>query len=70
MTIMAVMKRILIPVMLVFLGCGNGDNGPQGPFSDPHTVMPTSELGPLRDWVIYRGIVHSHSPYSHDACDG
>jgi hypothetical protein len=31
--------------------------------------MSTSELEPLRDWVIHRGIVHSHSPYSHDACD-
>ena len=55
--------------MLVFLGCGNGENGPQGPFSDPQTVMPTSELPSLRNWAIYRGIVHSHSPYSHDACD-
>jgi len=32
-------------------------------------VMPTSELPSLRNWAIYRGIVHSHSPYSHDACD-
>ena len=67
---MAVMKPILILVLLFSLGCGNGDNGPQGPFSDPHTVMPTSEYQPLRDWAIHRGIIHCHSPYSHDACDG
>lgn len=42
---------------------------PEGPYHDPWLVMPTSELPPVRDWVIKRGIVHTHSPYSHDACD-
>ncbi len=27
-------------------------------------------LGPVRGYVQARGIVHSHSPFSHDACDG
>lgn len=60
---------MLFVVLLFCLGCGNGDNGPTGPFSDPHTVMPASELPQLRDWMIRRGIIHCHSPYSHDACD-
>ncbi|MFH1811895.1 MAG: hypothetical protein ABIJ09_24365 [Pseudomonadota bacterium] len=43
---------------------------PSGPFHDPWTVMPSSELAPLRGSKIMRGIIHAHSPYSHDACDG
>jgi hypothetical protein len=38
------MKLFFIVAVLVLSGCGNGESGPQGPFSDPHTVMPTSEL--------------------------
>jgi len=41
----------------------------EGTYLDPWTVMPSSELPPLRDWTIKKGIVHCHSPYSHDACD-
>jgi len=50
--------------------CSESENGdPQGPFADPWTVMPSSELDPVRDFMVVHGIVHNHSPYSHDACD-
>ena len=45
------------------------DNTLKGPFHDPWTVMPTIELPAIRNWVVKRGIIHTHSPYSHDACD-
>ena len=38
-------------------------------FHDPWLVVETKDLPKVRDWRLYRGIVHSHSPYSHDACD-
>lgn len=40
-----------------------------GEHADPWTVMPSAELAQRRGWRVVRGIVHSHSPYSHDACD-
>ena len=40
-----------------------------GEHADPWTVMPSAELAHRRGWRVGRGIVHSHSPYSHDACD-
>jgi hypothetical protein len=42
----------------------------KGPNFDPWTLMPTSELVHPRGWLTKRGIIHCHSPYSHDACDG
>ncbi len=30
----------------------------------------TADLPAPRHWRIVRGIIHSHTPYSHDACDG
>ena len=45
------------------------DGGDPGPVSDPWTVMPSSELSSVRGYQVVRGIVHCHSPYSHDACD-
>jgi hypothetical protein len=40
-----------------------------GPPYDPWTVIPSSDLSSPRGWVTVRGIIHCHSPYSHDACD-
>jgi len=57
-------------VLAVAAACSDDEPGPQGPFHDPWTVMPTSELDAVRGFRVVRGIVHSHSPYSHDACDG
>jgi hypothetical protein len=42
---------------------------PAGPFHAPTTVMPMAELALVRGYRTVRGIVHAHSPYSHDACD-
>ncbi len=41
----------------------------QGPFHDPWTVVPTALMPAPRDWVYQRGIIHNHSPFSHDGCD-
>jgi len=59
----------MLPVLL--LAC-TGDTVPAD--SAPHTVPWTREVPPLtltlrgRTWQ--RGIIHLHSPWSHDACDG
>ncbi len=42
---------------------------PEGPFYDPWMVVPSSEIPGYRGFRIKRGIIHTHSPYSHDACD-
>lgn len=34
------------------------------------TQPPTADLSAPRQWRVVRGIIHSHTPYSHDACDG
>jgi hypothetical protein len=36
---------------------------------DPWAVMESDELPLVRGMRTWRGIVHTHSPYSHDACD-
>src|SRR5512143_1499854 len=33
------------------------------------TLVPSTDLGAPRGWQTARGVVHFHSPYSHDACD-
>jgi hypothetical protein len=58
---------LLLGGLMMMTGCGEG--GPQGPYATPDTVMPATELAPVRGHVVRRGIVHLHSPYSHDACD-
>jgi hypothetical protein len=47
---------------------GSDTGAPAGPW-EPGTVYP-SDPGPHpRGWLDRRGLVHAHSPYSHDACD-
>ena len=48
--------------------CTEIDAGP--PNFDPWAIMTSSELENPRGWLTQRGIIHCHSPYSHDACDG
>lgn len=56
--------------------CGGGDDAPAAP--DAQTpppawradLPPSSVLGDRRGLEPARGIIHLHSPYSHDACDG
>lgn len=54
------------------LGCaGEGSTAaPQAPRPWQRLATPTSALPAQRGLRPYRGIIHSHSPYSHDACDG
>ena len=52
--------------------CGGGDSAPELPPWDKE-LPPASVIGErwtARGLVAARGIVHLHSPYSHDACDG
>lgn len=37
---------------------------------EPSTCVPIQEHQPARGWEVIRGIIHLHSNYSHDACDG
>ena len=51
--------------------CGNGDHATPDaalPAWD-RTLPPAAVMGTWRGLVPARGIVHLHSPYSHDACD-
>jgi hypothetical protein len=60
---------------LALAACGGDDGAPPGPDAEalpawnpglpPTTVMPIR-----RGLASARGIIHLHSPYSHDACDG
>jgi len=50
---------------------GPPDATPVGfPTYDPWMVMNSADLPPVRGYTVQRGIIHCHSPYSHDACDG
>jgi hypothetical protein len=53
---------------VVVIGCGS-DPAPAPP-DWRGDLPPASEIGVRRGLVPARGIVHLHSPYSHDACDG
>ncbi|HOX43827.1 MAG TPA: hypothetical protein PK668_09515 [Myxococcota bacterium] len=59
---------VLTTVLGLAAGCDDG-GGSQGPFATPDTVMPASEIAPIRGYTVRRGITHLHSVYSHDACD-
>lgn len=62
--------RIWIAVGLL-AACG--DNHPAPPVELPawdKSLPSASVMGPRRGLTPVRGIVHLHSPYSHDACDG
>lgn len=50
---------------------GNGDGSPSSvPPWEPSLVVSTDELQTARGLRPARGIIHLHSVYSHDACDG
>lgn len=68
----------LLP-LTVGTGCGDSSgkgnqagntNNTGGAFYEPYQVLPAGALVAPRGWAVRRGIVHCHSPYSHDACDG
>jgi hypothetical protein len=55
-------------VFFVAAACGGKPGAPQLPTWD-RTLPPAQVMGSWRDLLPARGIVHLHSPYSHDACD-
>jgi hypothetical protein len=71
------MRAWLVVSAALLLGCsGEGDAPPPAlappaaPRAWQRLAAPTSALPAARGLRPFRGIVHSHSPYSHDACDG
>ena len=64
------------PLVLLALACSGEDTKTSVPPRpaprawDKHATPSDVALGPVRGFTQARGIVHSHSPYSHDACDG
>jgi len=70
---MAPKTKFAMLIALLAAGCGGSkgkpDGGDGGPYADPWTVRASSEVDPVRGYRVLHGIVHNHSPYSHDACD-
>src|SRR5688500_5543410 len=73
---MFVGKAALLCVLAGALGsaaCGDNNGGAPDATALPAWRMdlpPSSEMGARRGLEPARGIIHLHSPYSHDACDG
>lgn len=67
------MRAFLVLTAASLLGCA-GDAAPPGAPAGPRAwdrlAAPTSALPAARGLRPARGIIHSHSPFSHDACDG
>ncbi len=64
--------RVALAACLLF-ACGDNGGGDDAPVELPPwdpTLPVARELGDARGLVPARGIIHLHSPYSHDACDG
>ncbi|MCC7073009.1 MAG: hypothetical protein IT383_16930 [Deltaproteobacteria bacterium] len=57
---------IVVPVLSA---CPADPPPPAGPVWSPGVTY-ASDATPMRGFVDVRGLVHSHSVYSHDACDG
>ncbi len=53
---------------MALLGCG-GKKDPPPPWT-PGTVYPSTSGPNGRGLLDRRGLIHAHTPYSHDACDG
>lgn len=62
--------RILLVVTTISLPLAacTEEPPPVGPVWSPGVTYP-SDTAPIRGFVDVRGLVHSHSVYSHDACD-
>ncbi len=61
--------RTWIVVAVLGAGCGGSPDAPPLPTWDK-TLPDARVMGSPRGLSHARGIVHLHSPYSHDACDG
>ncbi len=75
------MRELIVAVcaLLAAVGCaaGDGDPGDDDSGGGWERIPWSADLPPLRDdiaaprgFVPQRAILHVHSPYSHDACDG
>jgi hypothetical protein len=66
--------RSLLALALLVAACGGGDGGPDAapelPSWDRELPPAVDAYGARRGLTPARGIIHLHSPYSHDACDG
>lgn len=66
--------RAVVAVAALAAGCGGGEEtGAPDAAGLPAWRMdlaPSSAMGARRGLEPARGIIHLHSPYSHDACDG
>jgi hypothetical protein len=68
-------SRVATIFLMVLGACGDGDDtpsidaGPDRPAWDKG-LPAASVMGARRGLTPARGIIHLHSPYSHDACDG
>lgn len=76
-------RGVILPLALL-LACSPDDGAPADGATDDTSAHPTdgsrpwrrelpalsTEVGGLRGHVLERAIVHLHSPWSHDACDG
>ncbi len=62
------MKRAWILCALA-AGCGDDTTSTVLPAWDP-TLPPADVMGTFGGFTAARGIIHLHSPFSHDACDG
>lgn len=63
----------LLFASILLAGCTGDDvlPAPSAPRKWEKLAPPSSSsLGNVREFVVARGIIHSHSPYSHDGCDG
>ncbi len=65
------MRKLVVLVPLVIFGCGKPapTTPPPAPWQ-PGTVYRLDRTPNARGFTELRGLVHAHSIYSHDACDG
>lgn len=57
-------------LLLLAAGCSAPTPTPPPPPWEPSTVTRLPREANARGLVELRGLIHAHSPYSHDACDG
>jgi len=61
---------LLASALALPLACGGGDAAPTQAPAWSKEATPSAAVGPRRGLTPVRSIVHLHSPFSHDACDG
>lgn len=70
------MKRTNLPAtailasLALFVSCGDSEETAPRPTFQPSSVVTTPRAPNARGFLDRRGLIHAHSVYSHDACDG